>query len=241
MSRGHDDYQIEPIRGLPEVPPAGERILWQGAPGWWPLAKQAFHIRAVSVYLAALLAWRGGVHMAATGDPGTAVAAIAALLPVTALGLGLLCLVAWLSSRTSVYTITNRRVVLRVGIALPIAINLPFARMAGAALSLRGDGSGDIAVSLAGDDRIAYSTLWPHVRPWRLRTPEPSLRAIPDARTVADLLGAAMRQAATPAFEAGAVAEPQGVMAGRSGRPDDAIAAARPGAHAGRLSTPVSA
>jgi hypothetical protein len=240
VSHGHDDYQVEPIRGLPAVPPAGERILWQGAPGWWPLAKQVFHVRAVGVYMAALLAWRGGVHLAATGDPRTAMAAIVALLPVTLLGLGLLCLIAWLSSRTSVYTITNRRVVLRVGIALPIAINVPFARIAGAALSLRADGSGDIACSLAGDERIAYSTLWPHVRPWHLRTPEPTLRAIPEARRVADLLGAAMRQAAMSRFDDCAVAV--AASPDTAARRDDAVTAARPAAApAGRLRRPVSA
>lgn len=32
-----DDVQVEPIRGLPELPPEGEHILWQGAPdpGRW--------------------------------------------------------------------------------------------------------------------------------------------------------------------------------------------------------------
>ena len=28
----HDDFQIEPVPGLPERPPEGERILWQGRP-----------------------------------------------------------------------------------------------------------------------------------------------------------------------------------------------------------------
>ena len=55
-----DDVQVEPIRGLPELPPEGERILWQGAPD--PLdagaagAEHAAGSRATSALLAA---WRG--------------------------------------------------------------------------------------------------------------------------------------------------------------------------------------
>ena len=29
----HDDYEIEPIPGLPERPPLGEEVLWQGVDG----------------------------------------------------------------------------------------------------------------------------------------------------------------------------------------------------------------
>lgn len=36
---GHDDFAVEPIPGLPELPPEGEHILWQGAPCWHALAR----------------------------------------------------------------------------------------------------------------------------------------------------------------------------------------------------------
>ena len=34
MSEHHDDFDFEPVRGLPQVLPEGERLLWQGAPRW---------------------------------------------------------------------------------------------------------------------------------------------------------------------------------------------------------------
>ena len=56
----HDDFQPpEPIRGLPEVPPEGEHILWQGSPNWWALANEALMLRWVAVYFAFLAVWRG--------------------------------------------------------------------------------------------------------------------------------------------------------------------------------------
>jgi hypothetical protein len=195
MSRGHDDYQSEPVRGLPERLPAGERILWQGSPRWWHLAKTVFHIRAAAIYFAGLLAWRADVRMTAAGDVHAAFAAVVSLLPVVAIGLGLLSLLAWLSCRTTVYTITNRRVVLRIGIALTTSINIPFSALGAAGFRPRAGATGDIALTVLSTDRLAYSNLWPHVRPWRWAAPEPMLRSIPNARHVAGILSAALREA----------------------------------------------
>lgn len=198
MSTGHDDYAVEPIRGLPENLPAGERILWQGAPSWWELAKSVFHIRAVALYFAVLMIWRASVHW---NDPHHAVAAALAglsLLPVCAFGLSLLALLAWLSSRTSVYTVTNRRVVMRVGVALPTAINIPFKVIESAGVAINNAGAADIPLTLTPSARIPYSTLWPHARPWRLRTPDPMLRGIPDGTRAAGLLRNALYEASLP-------------------------------------------
>jgi hypothetical protein len=194
VSGGHDDYAVEPIRGLPERPPAGEQIIWQGSPSWWAMAKHVFHIRAVAAYLLALIAWRAGVHLQDGQTPAAIVAALS-LLPVSLGALGLLALLAWLCSHTSVYTITSKRIVMRVGVALPTAINLPFTVIGAAGLRGQGDGPGDICLSLIGEERMAYSNLWPHVRPWHLSRPQPTLRGIPHARQVAEILGQALAQA----------------------------------------------
>mgnify|MGYP003349263071 CR=1 FL=1 len=53
------EHEIEPIPGLPDYLPPGERLLWQGAPHWRPLAMRAFRLRAVMIYFAVLMAWRG--------------------------------------------------------------------------------------------------------------------------------------------------------------------------------------
>jgi hypothetical protein len=188
----HDDYQIEPIPGLPAVPPKGEHILWQGTPDWRVLAREVFHIRVVVAYFALLMLWRCGSTLLAGGDRHMALLALLAPLPIALIGVGLLALLARLSARSTVYTITNRRVVMRIGIALPTAINVPFKLIGTASLRVGQAGHGDIPLALRGDERIAYSNLWPHVRPWHLARPEPMLRGIPDAAKVAELLGAAL-------------------------------------------------
>ena len=42
------EYETEPVRGLPAPLPAGETLLWQGGPAWWPLARSAFHFDKIA-------------------------------------------------------------------------------------------------------------------------------------------------------------------------------------------------
>ena len=184
------EYDSEPVRGLPGNLPKDERILWQGAPGWRRMVIEAFHVRPVAAWFAVFVLW------AAIG--GNWIGA-GVTLAVGALAVGLLALLAYAASRTTVYTITNKRIVLRFGIALPKCINLPLAQVAGADLALASDGSGNVALTLAGSQRLGWIALWPHARPWRVTVPQPMLRAIPQAAMVADLLARATAAANTAA------------------------------------------
>jgi hypothetical protein len=86
------------------------------------------------------------------------------------------------------YTLTNKRMVMRIGVVLTLTFNLPLRMLAGASVQTNPDGTGDIALKLAGDDHIAWLNLWPHARPWVLSHPEPSLRCIPDVAVVSERL-----------------------------------------------------
>jgi hypothetical protein len=189
------EHDYEPVPGLPERLPAGETILWQGAPEREALARRALHVRTIAWYFAALAAWRG-LALAADGASAIDIAAGAGLLLILgAAAIVPLALYAWASARTTLYTITNRRVVIRAGVALPTTFNLPFAAIEAAGLKLHGGGVGDIALRLVPDQKIAYVFLWPHARPWRFARPEPTLRCIPEADRVAQLLGRALAAA----------------------------------------------
>jgi hypothetical protein len=189
-SAGHE-HDFEPVHGLPEVPPAGEHILWQGSPDWRRLAVTVFHVRKAAVYFAAMLLLRAGFVLADGGGALELLRAWAWPLPLVLLGLGLLTLLAWLSARTTVYTLTNRRVVMRIGIVLTVAFNLPLSRITSADLRRGARGTGDIALALSGRGRIAWLHLWPHARPWRLAQTQPMLRSVPEAEAVAATLAQA--------------------------------------------------
>ena len=190
------EYDNEPIRGLPAVPPAGETILWQGAPDWETLARHAFHLRGLAAYFAVLVLWLA--VSAVTSGPLTP-ANILPVIEAAALSgfvVGLLALFAWLIARTTVYTITSKRVVMRFGIALPMTLNLPFAKIESAGLKTAADGTGDIPLTLLPSERMAYLVMWPHGRPWQFKRSQPMLRSIPDAAAAAQILARALAAAA---------------------------------------------
>lgn len=191
--KAHHEHEFEAAPGLPESLPAGEAILWQGAPDWRVLAIEVFHVRKLAIYFAAML---GLQALYLSGEPGGLVPGqlvTSAALAVVALLL--LATTAWFSARTTLYTLTNRRIVMRVGIVLTLTFNLPLRQLAGAALRPQAGGFGDIALSLKGPDRIAYLNLWPHARPWALKNPEPSLRCLPEAEALGRRIQQAWQQA----------------------------------------------
>ncbi|WP_116132658.1 photosynthetic complex putative assembly protein PuhB [Tropicimonas sp. IMCC34043] len=183
----HDDMQVEPIPGLPEVLPEGEHILWQGSPNPWALARDALLLRWVAGYFGLLAVWRVVAKAPQEGWLG-AVEGIAPLLILGAVACVLIYGFAWAQARASLYTITNRRVAMRIGVALTLTMNLPFSRIGSADLQTRRDGTGTIAFDTSGGQRLGYLICWPHVRPWYMSDPQPALRAIPDAEKVARLL-----------------------------------------------------
>jgi hypothetical protein len=188
------EYEKEPTLGLPEVLPAGETVLWRGAPHWWGVATRVCHIRAVAIYFGALMVWSIWASLSDGRTLGQSLGIAFRYLPLVGLiGIGLLALIAFWIARTTVYTITNRRVVLRFGLAIPMAVNLPFARIESASLSVGADGTGDIALSTPVGDNVSALFLWPHARPFQMLRPQPMLRGIADPRAVADCLAAALK------------------------------------------------
>jgi hypothetical protein len=192
----HDDFAAEPDPTAPGQLPKGETILWQGKPDWVNLAWRVYHLREIFAYFALLMAWR---IFSGWWDSGLVSKGLTSALPLLVpclIATALIVGVAILSARTTQYTITSRRLVLRMGIAMPATMNLPFNAVASADLRHYGEGlvsrgSGDIGVALT-DTKVAYAILWPHVRPWHLRNPQPMLRCVPRCEDVAKILGQAL-------------------------------------------------
>jgi len=190
-----DDFDFEPIPGLPANLPEGEQLLWQGSPSAPSVARRVLHIDLVAVYFAALMSWRllAGLYDGHTLSQ-IAVDSIP-LAGMAAAALAILALLARFIARTTIYSITSRRVMMRFGVALPITVNIPFKAIQSADVALRSDGSGDIALGVDSLGKLTYLHLWPNTRPWHLRKPQPQLRSVPDAQNVAALLSRSLHAA----------------------------------------------
>ena len=177
------EYEIEPTPGLPGVLPAGEAIVWQGSPDWQTLALSVFHTRLVALWflvIAGLAFVAGG-----TGIRGALVTLLAA-----AAGLGVLYLLARAGARSTIYTLTNRRIVMRFGVALPKCINLPLAAIGAAGVRDLGNDRVDIVLRPVQRFPLGWMQMWPHVQPWKVAEPQPMLRAVP--ASFAPMLAAAL-------------------------------------------------
>ena len=133
------EFDDSGVTGLPGPLPSGERIVWQGSPDWRVLARTAFKARWIAAYFALLVLWglATGAFVGAAITVGAGIGCVA-----------LLHLLAWLTARATVYTVTDRRIVLRIGVALPMCINVPMGAVETARLALGAGGSGDIALKL---------------------------------------------------------------------------------------------
>jgi Bacterial PH domain len=188
MKASHE-HEFEAQLGLPEKLPQGETILWQGTPDWISLAIEAFHLRALVIYFTLMLLFQINYL---TEQPGALnLSAIALSVFMVVMLLSSITLWAWMTAKASVYTLTNKRVVMRVGLVLSVTFNLPLRKILAANELHRKNSSSDISLSISEKDRIAWIHLWPHARPWRLNQPEPTLRCIKEGHIVAQTLKSA--------------------------------------------------
>nr|WP_281414032.1 photosynthetic complex putative assembly protein PuhB [Rhodoblastus sphagnicola] len=180
---------------MPSDIPPGEHILWCGRPDPKSLWRRAYRADWVIIWIAVATAWS---FFSTFADEGAQKALLAAgvTLALGAAGLAIFGLLAWLSARASLYVITERRLVIKSGVALPIFVNLPFARIVSADVRVFGDKTGDVSVVLAEGQHASYIALWPSARPFRFVDTEPTLRCVPQARAVAETLGRALGAAA---------------------------------------------
>jgi hypothetical protein len=191
------EHEIEPMPGLPGHLPAGETILWQGRPAARLVARHVLKSVWVGGYFLVLALWAAAAGLA-DGQPwGGILFSVAVLIALAALALGLLELFAWGVERTTLYTITSQRVVMRFGVALSMSLNLPFTQIDTVALGRLGGKAGTIAIALRKGHRLSWMVQWPHVRGWRFASPEPSLICLADAEAVAATLTLAYGQHAS--------------------------------------------
>tara|TARA_B100001027_G_C16238913_1_gene318362 strand:+ start:102 stop:740 length:639 start_codon:yes stop_codon:yes gene_type:complete len=187
-----DDFAVEPIEGLPELLPKGEVILWQGRPNWLQLTIESLNLWWIIGYFGLLATWRF-LTVIDYMPLGTAISVITPFLFIAALAGLLLCIVGYVQAKATLYTITNKRVVMRIGAALTITLNLPFTKIDNAAVAKKRGDFGNIAFETSGSTKFSYFVLWPHARSWHFGKPQPTLRCIPEIEKVSSILGEAAK------------------------------------------------
>lgn len=181
------EHEFEAQPGLPEPLPNNERILWQGKPDLKSFALHAAHLQWFALYFAAMVLLKAIAVSRSAGGWSEEWPGFAWALGLSLSAMILLALLTYWSVNATMYTLTNRRLVMRIGIVLTITFNLPLKRLAQAGVHVYPDGSADIPIKLNAEDKIPFLHLWPHARAWKLAHPEPMIRCVPDGAKVARL------------------------------------------------------
>jgi hypothetical protein len=178
--------------GLPDHLPGDEQLLWQGRPDWKRLAVNAFHVRKVAIYFVAVAIAQVAYRLLNGEAIQDAIRNVPYLALMAVVACGILLGLAYATAKTTLYTLTSKRLLLKIGIALPAYINLPLKHIDAASVADTGKGCGTICFRTAGDTRLAYLLLWPHARAWHVTKPQPALRDIPNVEVVAMKIAAAL-------------------------------------------------
>ena len=82
---------------------------------------------------------------------------------------------------------------------MPMTVTIPVGLVESIDLRRNADGSGDILIGVLPQQRLSYTVLWPHARPWCFSRPQAALRAVPDAEAVAETIGRMLARQTAPA------------------------------------------
>ena len=173
--------------------PVGEMIRWCGRPNWKSLGYHAFGVKYLTVYLilSALYA------VSQTNSPFRFGAFTVQYLPYIMSGIFagiILFFLAYLAARHTCYVITEKRVVIRTGIALVFLLNVPFKNVVSIDLQRLANGSGNLSFKAQSKKRIPYLSCWPSVRSGSLLQPIPAFRSISDVEEIGNLVGEIAKQ-----------------------------------------------
>ena len=180
----------EALRGNQLAP--GEACLWQGSPLFRRVAFDVFHARGIAAYFVGLLALDAYQAWAKQIPLALAIRNSVPLVLIIALAGGLLLAAAWLVKLTTRYQVTDRRVILRYGMALPVTLSLPYSQIITVSVAINRDHTGDVALMLKEGNHMPYLKLWPLARAWRLSHAEPMLRGMSQAAVVGALVARAL-------------------------------------------------
>lgn len=188
------EHEVEPVPGLPERLPNGESILWQGRPSARLVARHVLKKRWILGYFVLLAAW-AVISALYDGRPVAGIVfSVGVLAALAAVLIGMLEMFAWAVEKTTLYTVTSRRIVIRFGVAFSMTVNLPFKQLAGIAKAELPNGAGSLALELRPENRLSWLLQWPHVRSWRFARVEPSMICLADVNKVAEILALAVTQ-----------------------------------------------
>jgi len=179
--------KFEAPKNILDAIPNGESILWKGRPSLWGFSWNLFGLKWITLYLSMLSI----VSVARFFASDFYTAFYVDFLPFFLSGIfASIILIGLAATQTysTVYIITENRVIIKTGAALSFLISMPFKKIKEVNLQKRGASIGTISFELLSEKRVPYISCWPSVRPWKFKRTQPAFSCIGSVDKVATIL-----------------------------------------------------
>ena len=173
--------------------PDSEEILWYGKPNWKSFGYQAFGVKYLLFYF-----FITAFYAVSQTNPAFSFGAfLTQYVPFLISGFfaGLiLFLLSYIAARHTCYVITEKRIVIRTGVALVFLLNVPFKNILSIDKKILSKGIGDLCFQAQSKKRIPYLSCWPSLRSTSFLEPIPAFRSISDVEEIGNLVGEIAKQ-----------------------------------------------
>ena len=179
--------KFEAPKNILDAIPNGESILWKGRPSLWGFSWNLFGLKWITLYLSMLSI----VSVARFFASDFYTAFYVDFLPFFLSGIFasiILIGLAAIQAYSTVYIITENRVIIKTGAALSFLISMPFKKIKEVNLQKRGASIGTISFELFSNKRVPYISCWPSVRPWKFKKTQPAFSCVRSVDEVATIL-----------------------------------------------------
>ena len=179
--------KFEAPKNILDAIPNGESILWKGRPSLWGFSWNLFGLKWITLYLSMLSI----VSVARFFASDFYTAFYVDFLPFFLSGIFasiILIGLAAIQTYSTVYIITENRVIIKTGAALSFLISMPFKKIKEVNLQKRGASIGTISFELLSEKRVPYISCWPSVRPWKFKRTQPAFSCVRSVDEVATIL-----------------------------------------------------
>ena len=179
--------KFEAPKNILDAIPNGESILWKGRPSLWGFSWNLFGLKWITLYLGILSI----VSVARFFASDFYTAFFFDFLPFFLSGIFVSIILIGLAATqpySTVYIITENRVIIKTGAALSFLISMPFKKIKEVNLQKRGASIGTISFELLSEKRVPYISCWPSVRPWKFKRTQPAFSCIGSVDEVATIL-----------------------------------------------------
>jgi len=179
--------KFEAPKNILDAIPNGESILWKGRPSLWGFSWNLFGLKWITLYLSMLSI----VSVARFFASDFYTAFYVDFLPFFLSGIfASIILIGLAATQTysTVYIITENRVIIKTGAALSFLISMPFKMIKEVNLQKRGASIGTISFELLSEKRVPYISCWPSVRPWKFKRTQPAFSCVRSVDEVATIL-----------------------------------------------------